>query len=72
MAEIELAKGYLIYGVEALSTYCQNRDDVYVSGNLFIYYKQGVTSAVAADDVFVIFGLEKKKRLSKLNKYDRI
>jgi hypothetical protein len=42
MAESDPARDYLIYSVEALSIYFQNRDDVYVSGNLFIYYKQGV------------------------------
>lgn len=64
MAESDPARDYLIYGVEALNIYFQNRDDVYVSGNLFIYYKKGVPSAVMAPDVFVVFGVEKKKRLS--------
>jgi Uma2 family endonuclease len=64
MAESDPARDYLIYGVEALDIYFQDRDDVYVSGNLFIYYKKGVPSAVVAPDVFVIFGVDKKKRLS--------
>jgi Uma2 family endonuclease len=64
MAESDPARDYLIYGVEALNIYFQDRDDVYVSGNLFIYYKKGVPSAVIAPDVFVVFGVEKKKRLS--------
>lgn len=64
MAESDPARDYLIYGVEALDIYFQNRDDVYVSGNLFIYYKQGVPSAVVAPDVFVVFGVPKRKRLS--------
>lgn len=64
MAESDPARDYLIYSVEALSIYFQNRNDVYVSGNLFIYYKQGVPSAVVAPDVFVIFGVPNKKRLS--------
>ena len=64
MAESDPARDYLIYGVEALNIYFQNRDDVYVSGNLFIYYKKGVPSAVMAPDVFVVIGVEKKKRLS--------
>jgi Uma2 family endonuclease len=64
MAESDPARDYLIYSVEALSIYFQNRDDIYVSGNLFIYYKQGVPSAVVAPDVFVIFGVPNKKRLS--------
>lgn len=64
MAESDPARDYLIYGVEALNIYFQNRADVYVSGNLFIYYKKGVPSAVVAPDVFVVFGVEKKKRKS--------
>ena len=64
MAESDPARDYLFYGVEALSIYFQNRDDVYVSGNLFIYYKQGVPDAVVAPDVFVVFGVEKRKRRS--------
>ncbi|NBD16306.1 MAG: hypothetical protein GVY04_09205 [Cyanobacteria bacterium] len=38
LAESDLARKYLIYGVEALSIYFQDRQDVYVSGNLLIYY----------------------------------
>ncbi len=64
MAESDPARDYLIYGVEALTTYFQNRDNVYVSGNLFIYYKQGVPSAAISPDVFVVFGVDKKKRHS--------
>ncbi|MBF2064810.1 MAG: Uma2 family endonuclease [Calothrix sp. C42_A2020_038] len=66
MAESDPARDYLIYCVEALSIYFQNRTDVYVSGNLFIYYRQGVPSAVVAPDVFVVFGVRKKKRLKYL------
>jgi Uma2 family endonuclease len=64
MAESDSTRDYLIYGVEALDIYFQNRDDVYVSGNMFIYYKKRVPSAVVAPDVFVVFGVEKKKRKS--------
>lgn len=64
MAESDPARDYLLYSVEALSLYFQARSDVYVSGNLFIYYKRGVPDAVVAPDVFVIFGVENKKRRS--------
>ena len=64
MAESDVARDYLIYGVEALSLHFQNRTDVYISGNLFIYYEQGNPKAVVAPDVFVVFGVEKKKRPS--------
>ena len=64
IAESDPARDYLIYCVESLSIFFENRQDVYVSGNLFIYYKQGVPDAVVAPDVFVVFGVEKKKRQS--------
>ncbi len=64
MAESDPARDYLIYGVETLDIYFADQPDVYVSGNLFIYYTQGIPSAVVAPDVFVVFGVEKKKRLT--------
>ena len=64
MTESDITRDYLIYGVEALDRYFQAVADVYVSGNLFIYYEQGNPRAVVSPDVFVIFGVEKKKRSS--------
>jgi Uma2 family endonuclease len=64
MAESDATRDYLIYSVEALDSYFQNRPDVYVSGNLFVYYEQGNPKAVVAPDVLVVFGVEKKKRPS--------
>mgnify|MGYP006443188373 CR=1 FL=1 len=64
MAESDVAREYLIYAIEGLRIYFQNRSDVYVSGNLFLYYEQGNPKAVIAPDVFVIFGVENKKRVS--------
>ncbi|MDF2386838.1 Uma2 family endonuclease [Nostoc ellipsosporum NOK] len=64
MAESDPARDYLIYAVEALDIYFQEQENAYVSGNLFIYYKKGIPSAVIAPDVFVVFGVEKKKRFS--------
>lgn len=64
MAESDATRDYLIYGVEALTSHFQDHSDVYISGNLFIYYEQGNPKAVVAPDVFVVFGVEKKKRPS--------
>jgi Uma2 family endonuclease len=64
MAESDAARDYLVYGVEALEIYFQDQKDVYVSGNVFVYYKKGIPSAVVAPDVFVVFGVERKKRKS--------
>jgi len=40
----------------------RNDADVYVSGNLFVYYEEGNPKAVVAPDVFVVFGVPKKLR----------
>ncbi|NES24646.1 MAG: Uma2 family endonuclease, partial [Symploca sp. SIO3E6] len=42
----------------------QQRHDVYVSGNLEIFYKQGIPSAKVAPDVFVVFGIRDYPRTS--------
>ncbi|MEI2421567.1 Uma2 family endonuclease, partial [Arthrospira platensis SPKY2] len=64
MAESDAARDYLIYGTESLKLHFQHRSDVYVSGNLFVYYERDNPKAVVAPDVFVVFGVEDKQRLS--------
>lgn len=64
MSESDATRNYLIYGVESLSLYFQSRRNVYVSGNLFIYYREGDTSQSISPDVFVIFGVSKRQRRS--------
>lgn len=64
VAESDITRDYLLNTVFILGRYfeSQNRPDVYVSGNLFIYYQQGNPKAVLAPDVFVIFGVGNQKR----------
>ena len=64
MAESDFQRKPLTYAVEALDIYFQDRPDVYVSGNLFLYYREGDSRAVVAPDVFVVFGAEKRDRPS--------
>jgi Uma2 family endonuclease len=64
MAESDFQREYLIYAVEALRVHFRERDDVYVSGNLFIYYEQGNPKAVVAPDVFVVIGVPHHDRPS--------
>jgi Uma2 family endonuclease len=64
MTESDPTRDYLTYAVEALNIYFQNDSNVYVSGNLFIYYEEGNPKAVVSPDVFVVFGVTKKKRRS--------
>jgi Uma2 family endonuclease len=62
MAESDFQRKYLTYAVDALGLYFQERPDVYVSGNLFIYYEEGNPEAVVAPDVFVVVGAPKHDR----------
>lgn len=66
MAESDFQRKPLTYAVEALSIHFQACADVYVSGNLFIYYEEGNPQAVVAPDVFVVMGAEKRDRSSYL------
>ncbi|MBW4614307.1 MAG: Uma2 family endonuclease [Desmonostoc vinosum HA7617-LM4] len=64
LAEGDFQRKYLLYAVDVLGIYFQNCPNVYVSGNLFIYYEKGNPESVVAPDVFVIFGIDNKERRS--------
>ncbi len=64
MAESDPARDYLIYAVEALKFHFRSQEQVYVSGNLFIYYEQGNPKSVISPDVFVVFGVSNQPRKS--------
>jgi Uma2 family endonuclease len=62
MAESDITRDYITYGVEALKLYFQGSSDVYVSANSFVYYEEGNKAAVVAPDVYVVFGVRKRQR----------
>jgi Uma2 family endonuclease len=64
MTESDATRLYLIYCVEALRLFFRGRSQVYVSGNLFIYYQEGQPSKSVSPDVFVVFGVSSRKRRS--------
>jgi Uma2 family endonuclease len=64
MTESDATRDYLLYCVEVLRLYFKGRPNVYVSGNLFIYYEEGNPKASISPDVFVIFGVNNRKRRS--------
>lgn len=64
MAESDFQLKPLIYAIEALRIYFQSRADVYVAGDMFLYYEQGNPKAVVKPDVFVVFGADKHDRYS--------
>lgn len=62
MAESDSQRIYLTYAVEALQNHFRDRDDVYVSGNLLLYYEEGNPRSALAPDCFVVFGVPKRRR----------
>ncbi|WP_302884925.1 Uma2 family endonuclease [Kovacikia minuta] len=64
MAESDQTREYLVYATKVLAVFFEHRQDVYASGNLFIYYEEGNPEAVVAPDVFVIYGVENRQRRS--------
>ncbi|MDY6875853.1 MAG: Uma2 family endonuclease [Chloroflexota bacterium] len=62
MAETDTHINQLIYLREALSDYLRDDPNVYVAGNLFVYYEEGDPSQVVAPDVFVVKGVPKRDR----------
>ena len=64
MAESDFQREPLIYAVESLRIHFRQREDIYVSGNMFIYYEEGNPKAVVAPDVFVVIGAPNRDRYS--------
>ena len=62
MAETDHQRTPLTYAVDRLRHHFRDRPDVYVSGNLFIYYQKGNPRAVVAPDVFVVLGADNADR----------
>ncbi|MBI1924744.1 Uma2 family endonuclease [Candidatus Poribacteria bacterium] len=62
MAETDVHFDLMTDIVKTLQVHFQNRSDVYVSGNSLLYYEQGNPKKSVAPDVFVVFGVEKKRR----------
>ena len=64
MAESDYQRPYIAYGTEILNIFFADQSQVYVSGNLLIYYEEGNPNASIAPDVFVVFNRPKGKRTS--------
>ena len=62
MAESDITCYYLFYALGALRLFFQERSDVYVSANSFIYYEQGNNKAVVSPDVYVVIGAANRQR----------
>jgi Uma2 family endonuclease len=62
MAESDVHARYMIDVRVALEQHFADQADVYVSGNLFLYYEEGDPGQVVAPDVFVVRGVAKRQR----------
>ncbi len=62
MAETDAHRDLILDCIETLKQHFKDELDVYVSGNLLIYYPDGMNAASVAPDVFVVRGVPKKRR----------
>lgn len=66
MAENDFQRKTMTYAIDALDAHFRDRPDVYVSGNLLLYYEEGNNKVRVAPDVFVVLGTAKRDRSSYL------
>ena len=62
MAETDTHRDVMVYLIEALQDFFRDDPQVYVAGNLFVYYQEGDPAQVVAPDVFVVKGVPRRKR----------
>ena len=60
MAESEFQLVPMLYALNVLRMHFRGREDVYVGGDMFVYYEEGNPRAVVAPDVFVVIGAPKR------------
>jgi Uma2 family endonuclease len=64
MPEGDKQRRNLSYTTEALTLWFESQKDVYVSGNLFIFYEENKPEKRIAPDTFVVFGMNAFDRSS--------
>ena len=62
MAETDWHRDLLMAFLQMIAYHFRDHDDVYVSGDLLIYYKMGDNTKSVAPGVFVVRGVSKKQR----------
>ena len=62
LAETRFQWDSLTYAASALDVYFRDRPDVAVEGNRLLYYVEGDPRSRVAPDVFVVFGVPKRRR----------
>lgn len=64
LAESDYQFNPLTETVHAMRVHYADRPDVYVAGDLFLYYRMNDIESSVAPDVFVVFGVDKRMRRS--------
>ena len=64
MAVNDYHRQTIIWTLQALEAHYAKNPDVYVSGDIFVYYREGDPRKSIAPDVLVSFGINKKPRFS--------
>src|SRR5215813_10588526 len=62
MGETDVHIDALIYLREALRDHFRDAPQIYVAGNMFLYYEEGNPAACVSPDVFVVQGVDKHAR----------
>lgn len=60
MAETDIHRDLMTDFIWMLKQHFKDKSNVYVSGNLLIYYEKGEPRKSISPDVFVVFGVEKR------------
>lgn len=63
MAETDLHREEMMYVIGALGEHFRDKPDVYVSGNLLLYFVEGDPSRSVSPDALVTLGLPHAKEL---------
>lgn len=64
MAESDLHRKEMIYLLDALEAHFRDLPDIYIAGNLLLYYAEGFPKKCVAPDVFVVKGIPRGNRSS--------
>ena len=62
IAETEYHRDIMIDFIQMLKHHFRDVNDAYVSGNLMMYYEEGNIRKSVSPDIFVVFGVSKKRR----------
>lgn len=62
MAETGIHVTLIAYFLAMLRAFFRHRDDVYVGGNMFLYYQEDEPTKKVAPDLFIVFGVPNHER----------